>query len=99
MNSVLQAEMRCQRREIISIMIHVMAIGDLTGPAVTAAVMRDDAIPAIDKKHHLSVPIVGRQRPSVAENDGLSLAPIFVEDLRTVLSRDRTHRLLSLNEV
>jgi hypothetical protein len=48
-----------------------MAIGGLTGAAVTAAVMRDHAIPAIDKEHHLRVQ--SSTTPAVAENDGLSL--------------------------
>jgi hypothetical protein len=40
---VLQVKMRRHRREVVGIMVHVMAIGDLTGAAVTAAVMSDHA--------------------------------------------------------
>ena len=42
-NGVLQVEMRGQRREIVGIVIHVMAVGHLAGPAMAAAVMGDDA--------------------------------------------------------
>jgi hypothetical protein len=46
-NGVFQVEMGRQRREVVGIMIHVMAIADLTGSAVAATVMGDDAIAVI----------------------------------------------------
>ena len=42
-NGVLQVEMRGHGREIVGIMIHVVAVADLAGAAVAAAVMGDDA--------------------------------------------------------
>ena len=58
-DGVLQIKMRRQGREIVGIMIHVVAVGDLGGAAVTAAVMGDDAIALIEKEQHLGVPVIG----------------------------------------
>ncbi|MGY4483291.1 hypothetical protein ACVWWR_002482 [Bradyrhizobium sp. LM3.2] len=57
---ILQVEMRRHRREIVGIVIHVVAVGDLRRTAVAAAVMGDDAVAARDEEQHLRVPIVGR---------------------------------------
>ena len=43
-NGVLEVKMRCQSREVIGVVIHVMAFGSLGGSAVAAPVMRDHAI-------------------------------------------------------
>ena len=59
-NGVFQVEMRRQRREVVGIMIHVMANADLTGSAVAATVMGDDRANAkrpprkvaMDKSHY-----------------------------------------------
>jgi hypothetical protein len=37
-------------RKVVRIVIHVVAVGDLNGPAVTAAVMGDDAIAVIEEE-------------------------------------------------
>ena len=47
--------------------------------------------PWLEEEQHLRVPVVGRQRPAVAEHDGLTLAPVLVEDLNAVLGGDRGH--------
>src|SRR5262245_49406663 len=95
-NGVLEVEMGGQRREIVGAMIHVVAVGDLRRAAMAAAIMGDDAIAVSDEKQHLRVPIVSRQRPAVAEHDGLALPPIFVEDLR---SEEHTSELQSLRHL
>ena len=74
-NGVLQIEMRRQRREVVGIMIHVVAVAGLGRAAVAAAVMGDDAIAVIEEEQHLRVPVVGRQRPAMAEHDGLARCP------------------------
>ena len=58
--------MRRYRGEIIGIMIQVVAIGDLAKPAVSAAVMSDDAIAVIEEEQQVRIPIVGRQRATMA---------------------------------
>ena len=83
--------MRGQRREIVGVVIHVVAVADLAGAAVAAAVMGDDAKAVVEEEQHLRVPVVGRQRPAVAEHDRLARAPVLVEDLDAVLGGDGGH--------
>ena len=87
-NGVLQIEMRRQRRQVVGIVIHVVAVADLCGSAVAAAVMRDDAIALIEEEQHLRVPVIGRQRPAMAEHDGLTVSPVLVEDLHAIFGRN-----------
>src|SRR2546428_11857651 len=84
--------MRGERGEVIGIVIHIVAVAGLARSSVTSTIMGDDAIAMSRQEHNLGVPIVGRQRPSVRKDDGLAAAPIFVIDLRSVLSRDCRHK-------
>src|ERR1700722_9555729 len=96
MHGILQVEMRGKRRKIVSVMIHVVTVARLRGAAVAAAVMSYDAIAVIQEEHHLCVPIISRQRPPMAEHDGLALSPVLVEDLNPVFGRDRRLSIASL---
>src|SRR5207302_2292944 len=73
--------MRRQSRQVVGVMIHVMAPAGLGGAAVTSSVMGDDAIAFLEEEQHLRVPIIGRERPAVAEHDGLTFAPILIVDV------------------
>ena len=86
-----EIEMRGYRREVVGIVIHVVAVAGLGGPAVAAAVMGDDAIAVTEEEQHLIVPVVGRQRPTMAEHDGLTFAPVLVEDLDAVFGLHDAH--------
>src|SRR6267378_3411768 len=86
--------MCCQCRQVVRVMIHVMTVTGLAGAAMAAPVMGYDAIAVLEEEQHLRVPIIGRQRPAVAEHDGLTFAPVLVEDLNAVLRRDSAHRWL-----
>jgi hypothetical protein len=77
-------------------MIHVMAIAGLAGSAVAASVMGYDAIAVTEKKQHLGIPVVGRKRPTMAKNEGLTFAPVLVEDFSAVPGLNRAHRAVSL---
>src|SRR5712692_3898709 len=88
--------MRGQSRKVVGIVIHVMAVARLGGPAVAASVMGDDAIAVFEEEQHLRVPIIGRQRPAMAEHDGLTLAPVLIENLNAVFGGDRVHGTCSL---
>src|SRR4029453_16874738 len=92
----LQVEMRGERRKIVSIMIHVVTVARLRGPAVAATVMGYTAVAVTQEEQHLRVPVICRQRPSVAEHDGLTLAPVLVEDLNAVFGREGRHSIVSL---
>src|SRR6476646_5951110 len=76
-------------------MIHVMAATGLGGAAMAAPVVGYDAIALLEEEKHLRVPIIGRQRPAVAEHDGLTFAPVLVEDLNAVFGGDRGHVIAS----
>ena len=55
MHRILQAEMRGKRRKVVGIMIHVVTVARLRGPAVATPVISDDAIAAMQEEHHLRV--------------------------------------------
>jgi hypothetical protein len=75
---VLEPEVFGQRREVVGIVIHVVAVGGLARAPVAAPVVRNDAITVIQKEHHLRVPVVSRQGPAVGKDDGLTAAPVLV---------------------
>src|ERR1700734_3449889 len=91
MDCVLQVELFGERREIIGVCIHVVAIPSLCGTAVASPVMRDHTITALAEKQHLSVPVVRCKRPTVTEHDGLACSPVLVENLRTIFRCDCGH--------
>ena len=72
---VLQIERFDQRREVVGVGVHFVAVPRLARPAVAAAIMRDAAIAARGQKEHLVFPGVRAQRPAVAEDHGLSRCP------------------------
>src|SRR5712691_10435397 len=72
-------------------MIHVMAATGLGGTAMSASVVGYDAIAVLEEEQHLRVPIIRRQRPAVAEHNGLTFAPVLVINLGSVFCCDSTH--------
>ena len=88
--------MRRQRRKIVGVVVHVVAVAGLSGPPMAAPVMGDDTIAVLEEKQHLGVPVIGRQGPAMAEHDGLTASPVLVEDLRAIRRRDRAHVVLLL---
>src|SRR6266481_2252787 len=91
MHRPLEVEMCGQRRQVVSVMIHVMSAAGLGGAAVAAPVVGDHAEALAEEEQHLRVPIVGREGPAMAENDRLPCAPILIENLGAVLGGDRAH--------
>ena len=59
MNGVPQIEMCGQSRQVICIMVHVMALAWLGGPAMPAPIMGNDAIAMIEEEQHLRIPVIG----------------------------------------
>ena len=96
-NGILQIEMCRDRRQVVGIVIHVMSAAGLAGASVAASVMCDNAIPVIQEKHHLRVPVVRRKRPTVREYDWLTAAPVLVVNLGAVIRGDGAHFLLLSN--
>ena len=94
----LGAQLLDHRGRVVGVVIHVVAVPNLAGAAVAAAIMRDDAEALVHEEHHLRIPVVGTERPTVMEMDDLGVArtPILVEDLDAVFGGDRSHMLVSL---
>jgi hypothetical protein len=91
---VAQVEVLHDRAEVRSVVVHVVPFARLCRAAVPATVVRDHAAPVLQEEHQLGVPVIRRQRPSVAEDDRLPRSPVLVEDLDTIVRGDRPHHLL-----
>src|SRR5664280_922557 len=79
--------------EVVGVSVHIVAIPGLARPAVSAAVMGDAAVSMGTQKQHLVFPSVRVKRPAMAEDHGLSAAPVLVVDLCAVFHHDRVHKL------
>jgi hypothetical protein len=88
---VLQVERLDKRRQIVGVVVEVIAVPRLVRAAVAAAVMRDTAVAALGQIKHLVLEGVRAQWPTMTEHDRLPRAPILVIYLSAVLSRDRAH--------
>jgi hypothetical protein len=84
MNSILEIERFRQHCKIIGVGIHLIAIPRLSRPSVPATVVSDAAISVGGEEKHLVLESVRAQWPSMAENHGLSAAPVFVVDLCSI---------------
>jgi hypothetical protein len=87
---VVQVEVLGDRGQVVGVVVHVVAVAGLGGASVPAPVMGDDAVAAQQEEQQLGVPVIGRQRPAVAEDNRLARAPVLVEDLGAIGRRDRT---------
>src|SRR5580704_4499442 len=99
MNSLFQVEMRRNGRQIVGIVVHVVAVGGLSGAAVPTTIMRDNPIAALQEEQHLVIPVVRAKRPTMAENHGLSFSPVLVVDLYPVFGSDCRHEPSLLSSV
>src|SRR6202040_1455149 len=95
MDGIFQVEMGRESRQVIGIMIHVVAVGGLGRAAVPTAVMGDHPIAMMQEEQHLVIPVVRAERPTMAENYRLSVTPVLVVDLYTVFGRDSGHESFS----
>ncbi len=96
MDRVLQVERFDERREVVGVGVHVVAVPGLARAPMAAAVMGDAAISAGSQKEHLVFKGIRAERPAMAEDHGLSAAPVLVIDLRAVFGRDRGHGIISV---
>src|SRR5262245_39834811 len=88
-----QIEMLKDRGGISGVVVHVVTVTDLARTAVAAPVVRDHAIALPDEIEHLSVPVIGTQRPAMMEDDWLRVprAPILEVNLGPVFGADGVH--------
>src|SRR6266513_2280044 len=80
-NRIFQVEMIGDGLQIVGVMVHVVSAAGLSRATMSAPITRNDAETFTHEKKHLRVPVVGRQRPTMAEDDGLSFAPVFIIDV------------------
>src|SRR5436305_7430996 len=80
-HGVFQIKMRSQRCKIVGIVIHIVTVARLGGPAVAASIMGYDAIAVIEEEQHLRIPVIGRQRPTMTKDNMLPFAPVLVIDV------------------
>ena len=73
MDGIFQVEMRRKSRQVVGVMIHIMAVGSLGRAAVPTAIVGDNTVAAMQEEQHLVIPVVRAERPTMAENYGLSL--------------------------
>jgi len=90
-NCVLEVQCFGKGREIIGVGVQVVALPRLAGAAVTATVGADAPVAVRRKEEHRVFPCIGRERPPVAENDGLAVSPVLVVNLRSVFRRNAGH--------
>ncbi|MNH25494.1 hypothetical protein D3C79_854910 [compost metagenome] len=93
MHRAAYAQMIDHCRHVVGVVVHVMAIPDLAGAPVAAAVVGDDTVALGQEKQHLRVPVVGAQWPAMVKEDhlGAARAPVFVEDFNTIFGCDECH--------
>src|SRR5215469_3566504 len=91
---VVQVKLLHQGREIVSICTHVVSFPLLARSPMTSPIVRNAAKTAVGKEDHLVFPRISIKRPAMAEDNGLSRAPVFVIDLGTVFCRNRWHIVL-----
>src|SRR5436190_15358967 len=80
-NRILEVEMIGHGLQIVGIVVHVVSAAGLSRATMSTPISCNDAETFAEEKKHLRVPVVGRQRPAVAEDDGLSFAPVLVIDV------------------
>jgi hypothetical protein len=89
-DGVLQVQVVGQGDDVGGVGVHLVAGVGLARAAVAATVMGDDPETLAQEEHHLVVPVVRAQRPTVVEHDRLGGlgTPVLVEDLGAVLGGD-----------
>ncbi|SPK71550.1 protein of unknown function [Cupriavidus taiwanensis] len=96
---VLQIKRADQRGQIIGVRVDVIPAGRLIRTPVPAAIVRNDAEPALHEQEHLCIPSVSVSGPAVRENDRAASAPVLVEKPGTVRDSDVGHVLVCVWKV
>src|SRR5437773_8700201 len=80
-NRILEVEMIGHGLQIVGIVVHVVSAAGLSRATMSTPISCNDAETFAEKKKHLRVPIIRRERPAVTEHDGLTFAPVFIIDV------------------
>src|SRR5262245_31328711 len=95
MYCVLEIEMFSKGRQVIRVVIHVVAITGLRGSPMPTPVVGYNAVPMIEEKKHVCIPVIGRKRPAVRKNNRLSGSPILVVNRSAILNCNCAHVIFS----
>src|SRR6266571_7874423 len=95
-NGIAKVQLFRQLVYVSSVCVHFVAGNGLCRASMAAAVMSDHAVSPFEKEHHLSVPVVCRERPAVVEKQRLASAPVLVINLSAVFRCDICHWMTSL---
>src|SRR5258705_7538697 len=96
MDGVRQVKLPDEFSEVIGIGVEVIAVPGLARSAMAAPIMRNTAVSARRQIEHLILECVGAQWPAMAEDDGLTRAPVVIINFRAVRGGDGTHGCLLL---
>src|SRR5438105_8801191 len=80
-NRILEVEMVGHGLQIVGIVVHVVAVAGLSRATMSTPISCNDAETFAEEKKHLRVPIIRRQRPAMAEHDGLTFSPVLIIDV------------------
>src|SRR5260221_2404461 len=96
---ILQVQVIDDCGQVIGVLVHIVAVPRLIGTPVTPAIMGDHSVTLLTKIKHLRFPGIARQRPSMREDDWLTLSPILIGNPGPVFHSYKVgrHILLSWN--
>src|SRR5213083_1419179 len=80
-NRILEVEMIGYGLQIVGIVVHVVSVAGLSRATMSAPIIRNDAETFAEKKKHLRIPIIRRERPAVTEHNRLPAAPVLIIDV------------------
>lgn len=86
-----EIEVLDQRREIVGVRVHLVALRGLARSTVTTTIVGDAAKPSRREQEHLALPAVRAERPAMTEDHHRARAPVFGVKLRSVLRRQGGH--------
>ncbi len=89
MDCAFEVEQRRQLCQIVRISVEIVAIPRLTSSAMAAPIRCNASITALRQEKHLVFERIRRQRPAMAEDNGLSGAPVLVIDFSAVPGLER----------
>jgi hypothetical protein len=90
-NGILEVELGNELGQIVGVSVHVVAGPRLARAAMAAPIVGDAAVALRGEEEHLVFEGIGRQRPAMAEHDGLPSSPILIVDFCAILGGEHRH--------
>src|SRR5512133_189698 len=83
-DTILNVKFLYKNRKIVSVGVHVVAIPALIRSSMTATIMRNATKTIRTQEYHLVLPGIRVQRPTMTEDYGLPIAPVFIKYFCTI---------------